>query len=340
MKRYTKHWGQKACAVAMALTVCAAHTAWAIGPGETEDSGLSGQETDGAVAQSQSADTQVYTDTQGNVVPGVLAKGITVSKYQNRASESQGGIDWQKAKASGVSFAMVRLGYLNDPDPYYHENMVNAQEAGVKTGVFFYTQALDTATAVEEANFVVSKLGEYTVTYPVAYDLESQYLLDAGLTRQQITDQAIAFCQVIAQAGYQPMIYANQEWLDNHIDTSRLKDESGQPYHIWYARYGTTHQYPNRTIWQCTDSGQVDGIAGNVAIEYAFTDYGALTDSDGWYQVGEGWYGVIDRKYQTGWVQIDGKWYYFDSDGKMVQDTTLNIDGTDWTFGPDGALVE
>ena len=108
MKRYTKHWGQKACAVAMALTVCAAHTAWAIGPGETEDSGLSGQETDGAVAQSQSADTQVYTDTQGNVVPGVLAKGITVSKYQNRASESQGGIDWQKAKASGVSFAMVR----------------------------------------------------------------------------------------------------------------------------------------------------------------------------------------------------------------------------------------
>lgn len=334
MKKHSRHWGQRACAVAMALSVCAAQTAWAIGPGEPpENTSPAGQE------QGVASDA-VYTDTQGNVVPGVLAKGITVSKYQNRASESQGGIDWQKVKASGVSFAMVRLGYLNDPDPYFHDNMVNAQAAGMKTGVFFYTQALDTATAVKEADFVVSKLGDYTVTYPVAYDLESQYLLDAGLTKQQITDQAIAFCRVIAQAGYRPMIYANQEWLDNHVDTSQLKDESGQPYDIWYARYGTVHEYPNRTIWQCTDSGQVDGIAGNVAIEYAFVDYGSAVDEGEWFQVGDDWFCVIDRKYQTGWIQTDGKWYYLDDSGKMVRDVTLNIDGRDWVFGPDGALVE
>ena len=141
-------------------------------------------------------------DAYGNPVSGVVAKGITVSKYQYRASAANGGIDWDTVKKSGVSFAMIRLGYYNDLDPNFVENMKGALAAGLKTGIFFYTQALDVDTARAEADFVLSQIKDYPISYPVAYDVESDTILQNGLTKQQITDQVKAFCERIAAAGY------------------------------------------------------------------------------------------------------------------------------------------
>lgn len=204
-------------------------------------------------------------DASGNVVQGAVAKGISVSKYQNRASVN--GIDWNAVKGDGVSFAMVRLGYLNDMDPNFAENMVNASGAGVKTGVFFYTQALNVETAKQEAEYVLSVIKDYPVSYPVAYDVESQYLLDNGVSSEQLTEQINVFCKIIADAGYTPMIYVNNEWLTTHMDITKI------PYDVWYARYGTVNECQNRTIWQATDQGSVAGIEGAVTIELAFKDY-------------------------------------------------------------------
>ena len=204
-----------------------------------------------------------FIRANGTAIEGALAKGVTVSKYQNRA----GTIDWAAAAADGVSFAMIRLGYLNDLDPYFDENMQGALANGIRTGVFFYTQALDEETAREEARFVLDKIKDYPVSYPVAYDVESQYLLDMGKTPQEITNQVNAFCQVIAEAGYRPIVYGNNLWLTTYMDTSQI------PYDIWYARYETSvNEYPNRTIWQYTDAGSVSGIPGGVCIEVAFAD--------------------------------------------------------------------
>ena len=125
-------------------------------------------------------------DAYGNPVSGVVAKGITVSKYQYRASAVSGGIDWDTVKKSGVSFAMIRLGYYNDLDPNFVENMKGALAAGLKTGIFFYTQALDVDTARAEADFVLSQIKDYPISYPVAYDVESDTILQNGLTKQQI----------------------------------------------------------------------------------------------------------------------------------------------------------
>ena len=314
-----------AAMMAAAVMVCGVPTvSYGVGPGDMEIGDI-GPGTN--------------VDAYGNPVSGVVEKGITVSKYQNRASESQGGIDWAKAKKGGVGFAMVRLGYHNDLDPYFHQNMQDAQEAGIKTGIFFYTQALDVQTAVDEANFVLSQIKDCSISYPVAYDVESNLILEKGLTRQQITDQIKAFCQVIADAGYRPIVYANNEWLNSHIDSSQLVDNSGNPFDIWYARYGTVNEYPNRTIWQCTDSGTVSGIEGNVTIEYSFVDYSSLIPADGWKTVGNDWYYVKNYKNQTGWQKVGEVWYYLGADGKMVHDVTVNIDGVDYTFGSDGSLV-
>lgn len=275
-----------------------------------------------------------YVDASGAPIVGALEKGITVTKYQNRANAAKGGIDWAKVAADGVSFAMIRIGYYKDMDPYYSMNMQGAAANGIKTGVFFYTQALDVQSAVDEANYVLKMVRDYPVSYPIAYDVESQHLLDNGLTPQQITDNINAFCRTISDAGYRPVVYANNEWLTNHMDISQI------PYDIWYARYGTINNCQNRTIWQSTDQGRVDGIDGNVTIEFSFVDYSTLIPAEGWKHVDGNWYYTKNYVKQTGWVSVDGKWYYLDSNGAMIHDTTMDIDGTSYTFGVDGAMAE
>lgn len=275
-----------------------------------------------------------YVDASGLPIAGAIAKGITVTKYQNRQNESNGGIDWKKVAQDGVSFAMVRIGYLNDRDPYYTINMEGAAANGLKTGVFFYTQALDTQTAVEEAKYVLRMVKDYQVSYPIAYDVESQHLLDNHLSKQQITDNINAFCKTIADAGYRPIVYANNQWLTNYIDMDQV------PYDVWYARYGTVNNFKNRTIWQCTDQGKVEGISGDVTLEFSFADYGALIPSEGWKTIDGNKYYTKNYIKQTGWVQVEGIWYYLDSNGIMIHDTTMNIDGASYTFGADGAMVQ
>lgn len=268
-----------------------------------------------------------FIRANGTAVEGALAKGVSVSKYQNRAGE----IDWQRVADDGVSFAMIRLGYNNDIDPYFHENMLGALQHGIRTGVFLYTQATDVETARQEAQFALSMVRDYPVSYPIAYDVESQYLLDMGKTPQEIADQANAFCEVIAQAGYRPVIYANNLWLTEHVDASRI------PYDIWYARYETSvNEFPNRTIWQYTDAGTVDGITGDVCIEIAFADYSQLFPGTGWRQILGSWYYYQDYQKQTGWLQVGELWYYLNEDGTMAANTTLTIDGNVYSFGEDG----
>lgn len=271
-----------------------------------------------------------FIRANGTAVEGAAAKGITVSKYQNRA----GVIDWSRAAGDGVSFAMVRLGYHNDLDPYFDENMQGAIAEGIRTGVFLYTQAMDEETAREEARFVLEKIKDYPVSYPVAYDVESQYLLDMGKTPEQLAGQINAFCQVIADAGYRPIVYGNNEWLTTHIDTSKV------PYDIWYARYETSvNEYPNRTIWQYTQNGQVDGIPGNVCIEIAFTNYTQLFPGTGWRNINGSTYYYQEYQKQTGWLQLGESWYYLGQDGKLMTGGACEIDGQTYQFDDNGVWI-
>ena len=118
-------------------------------------------------AQPWTLENGQYTDASGAPIAGALAKGITVTKYQNRANEN--GIDWSRAAADGVSFAMIRVGYYKDKDPYFDRNVTEAFANGIQTGVFFYTQALDVETAIDEANFVLKVIKDFPISYPIAY---------------------------------------------------------------------------------------------------------------------------------------------------------------------------
>ncbi len=205
-----------------------------------------------------------YYDSEGNVIDGVVARGVSVSKWQ-------GAIDWNQAAADDVSFAMIRMvsyGYEGEitVDETFDANMRGAAAAGIRTApyVFLQTRTVDEARAA--AQYAVDTARNYAVNYPIAVDIESQYILD--LSTQELTDIVNAFCEVIAASGYTPIVYSDYWKFTNEMDTSQI------PYDIWLARYGVTDSsYPNRTIWQPTQTGRVNGIGTDVCLEFAFKQY-------------------------------------------------------------------
>ena len=111
-------------------------------------------------------------------------------------------------------------------------------------------------------------------------------------------------------------------------------------YDIWLARYGADGTYEGRTIWQCTDKGHVNGINGNVCLEFAYKDYapkatkGTAVDTGEWKNESGKWYFYRDGGRMSGWINPDGYWYYLDPSelGAMVTGTTMTIDGVSYTF--------
>lgn len=212
-----------------------------------------------------------YRDDQGNVIEGALFRGVSVSKWQ-------GNIDWGKVAADDISFAMVRMvsyGYEGEitMDETFDRNMREAAANGIKTAPYIYLQTRTVDEARAAAQFAVDTARNYTVNFPIAVDVESQYIMD--LSTQELTDVVNAFCQVIADAGYTPIIYSDYWKFTNEMDTSQF------PYDIWLARYGAGSAYPNRTIWQPTDQGTVDGINAKVCLEFAYKDYAGSAQAGG-----------------------------------------------------------
>ena len=189
--------------------------------------------------------------------------GVDVSFYQGK-------IDWEKVKAAGYDFAIIRLGYRGygeegniHLDEMYKTNIENASAAGLDVGVYFFAQAVNKEEAREEAEFVIDHLEGYELDMPVVYDPESitgDESRTQDVSGKQFTKDARAFCEEIEKAGYESMIYSNMLWEAYEFDLAKLAD-----YPIWYADYEAKPQTPyNFRIWQYTESGQVDGIQGNV----------------------------------------------------------------------------
>lgn len=176
--------------------------------------------------------------------------------------------DWQAVKDSGVEFAIIRAGYRGTVtgalvvDPAFAEHMQGAAEAGVQTGVYFFTQAVNEVEAVEEASMVVELLKEYNIQYPVFIDTEGA----GGNGRADNLDVATrtavceAFCNTIENEGYKAGVYASRNWFNNKLDVSGLGN-----HYIWLAEYCDEPLYEgDYHMWQYTSKGSIPGIEGNV----------------------------------------------------------------------------
>ncbi len=197
--------------------------------------------------------------------------GIDVSKFQ-------GNIEWDKVKGDGIEFAIVRLGYRGYSegnvyiDPFYKNAMEGAAKAGVDTGIYFFSQAINVDEAIEEAELCIKELAPYKVKYPVIIDVEFIANDDGRankLTRQDRTDIVKAFCEKVKEAGYVPGFYANTKWSVMGLDLAQL-----QEYDFWFANYNDTFSYPYEyEMFQYSESGSVAGIVGNVDLNICFKDY-------------------------------------------------------------------
>lgn len=193
--------------------------------------------------------------------------GIDVSYHQ-------GEIDWQKVKNSGVGFAMIRVGYRGYEtgkiveDSCFEKNVQGALDAGVEVGFYFFSQAISEEEAREEANFVLERIKNLQVHYPIVFDMEIVSDNDriVSVSMNEKTRIAKAFCEEIKENGYDPMIYGSTSWLLNRI----LMEEVSE-YPVWVAEYSTTPSFPHSfQMWQYTKKGSVDGIEGDVDMNLWF----------------------------------------------------------------------
>lgn len=198
-------------------------------------------------------------------------KGIDVSSHQ-------GEIDWNLVAQDGVEFAIIRLGYRGygsegklKEDTQFDKNIQGAQAAGIKVGVYFFSQAVNEEELLEEANLVLQKIAPYKLDCPVVYDVEKTSGDGADGRMNQIsveerTNLTLLFCQTIENAGYKPMIYHNTQMGALLIDIAAL-----EAYDKWYASYSEQMFYPyDYKIWQYSDKGQIQGISKNVDLNICF----------------------------------------------------------------------
>ncbi|MCM1272289.1 MAG: glycoside hydrolase family 25 protein [Clostridium sp.] len=210
-------------------------------------------------------DEMYYHDNEGNRQSYIV---IDVSEFQPE-------VDWEQVKSTGVKGVMIRVGYRGYgsgalvEDSMFQTYVESALDAGLKAGVYFYTQGISYEEGVEEARFVLNAIRTYNITYPIAIDTEAIYADDARTNDLDITsrtDVVVGFCETVKEAGYTPMVYTNRNWLVQCLDLTRLGD-----YKIWYAHYTNQPDLPYQyTGWQYTDSGHVNGVSGNVDMNVWF----------------------------------------------------------------------
>lgn len=213
-----------------------------------------------------------------------IIRGVDVSKHKAE-------IDWKQVANAGYKFAMVRAAgrYTDDgglfTDQYYQHNITGASNNGMKVGVYFFSQAITVEEAREEANYLISLIKNYNITYPVVFDWETTkgYRTYNKLDKDSLTSICEAFCEVIKDAGYQPMIYMNKNTWLNSVNYDVLASK----YNVWLAWYFNKYYYDGKdyetgdelpeelpfsyNMWQYTDNGTtVPGINGDVDLDLAF----------------------------------------------------------------------
>lgn len=213
--------------------------------------------------------TYNFDATTGALVASSGILGIDVSKWN-------GTIDWNAVKNSGVNYVIIRCGYRGSTtgalieDPKFKSNIKGATSAGLKVGVYFFSQATNEVEAVEEASMVLSLVSGYKLSYPVFLDVEPSGGRGDGISTETRTAVINAFCQTISNSGYSAGVYANKTWLNSKINTGSLASS----YKIWLAQYAAAPSYGGRYhIWQYTSKGSVNGISGNVDMNLSYLGY-------------------------------------------------------------------
>ena len=285
------------------------------------------------VAEDASSEEDGIALLSMDILPdGATAQGIDVSEHQGR-------IDWNAVKASGIDFAILRVGFGAPSwggrvDYQFNRNISECERLGIPYGVYIYSYAFDNQQAADEASMVINCLSGHNPRLPVYYDLEDNSIIANG-RQTGIASRAQVFCNRISVAGYEPGIYANLNWFNNILTDSVFKSSS---WDHWIAQYNSQCDYTgNYSFWQYKSNGKVPGINGNVDMNYAYVDvslyHWQLIDST-WY------YAASNGKAYTGWLFQSGTWYWLEPDAGGAMATGLHeCNGSMYWFNGSGAMA-
>ncbi len=198
------------------------------------------------------------------------ALGIDVSSFQKE-------VDWEQVAQAGIEYVMIRVGFRGYgekgglvEDKYAQANYQGAKNAGLKVGGYFFSQAITTDEAVEEAEYVLELTKDWEMDLPVGFDWEchTQEYRTAGVDAQTLTDCTKAFCETIAENGQDVLIYVNPADSPKQMHWEELTQHG-----LWLGQYAETLDHPQKVaMWQYTNQGKVPGISGNVDINLYFQE--------------------------------------------------------------------
>ena len=228
------------------------------------------QSTNKPVTGIQCIDNKLYYFNADGVLENGKTFGVDVSKYQKN-------VDWAKIKKAGVSFVIVRIGYRGYGeagtlvlDPMFEEHFTNVKNAGLKVGVYFFSQATTEAEAQEEAFACAYVLNGRKLDYPIFFDTEASGASNGsgradGLGMEDRTKCAIAFCEEVKAQGYKPGVYASTLWYRKRVDLNSLKK-----YTIWNAHYGVASSPIDCALWQGTCTARLPGYKGDMDVNISY----------------------------------------------------------------------
>ncbi|MDE7446019.1 MAG: hypothetical protein K2N15_10025 [Lachnospiraceae bacterium] len=231
---------------------------------------------------SKSIPLYTYDFTNIKISNGKMAyyqDGEKISWLGVDLSKNNGEIDFEALKNAGVDFVMLRLGSrgyetgLVTLDENFVSNITKAQSAGLEVGVYFFSQAVNEEEAAEEAEFVISNLVPYRISYPVAFDMEYISNDDSRidtLDEEQKTKIAEAFLSRIEREGYRPILYGSKNWLLGEL----MPDKLLKKYDVWLNDQASIPDYPYQfKMWKYSASQKVDGVGGTASYTISFVDY-------------------------------------------------------------------
>lgn len=218
-----------------------------------------------------------WMDTEAGELKYTGDKDIAIHKTID-VSKFQGKIDWDKVKADGVEYVFIRVGIRGYgsgalvEDEYFKENIEGAKKAGIKTGVYMFSEAINEEEAREEARFVLERIKDYDIELPVVLDIEDIAGEDGrneALSKEELTRVCRVFFDEVKKEGYNTMLYGNIKCLVTMVDLKELKDID-----IWYAFYNDDIYIPYEVAgWQYASDGKVDGISGNCDLNIFFKEW-------------------------------------------------------------------
>ena len=200
---------------------------------------------------------------------------IDLSKYNTVT-------DWN-AVAQNVSGAFIRVGYRGyvvgviSEDNKFRMHAEQCKAAGLPFGVYFMSQAITEDEAREEADYAANMAAVYGATLPIFIDSEdgdgtAREVRADGLSQDQRTAVARAFCEQVRSHGLQAGVYASESWFKTRLHYDMVKG-----YLIWAAKYGvndgTAHDQPALEMvdmWQYSSHGSIPGVAGSVDVNECY----------------------------------------------------------------------